>query len=455
MKIIILAGGGGSRLFPLSRKSYPKQFLNLEDDSSLLAHTVQRFLSFVSAEDIVVITNQKYLYHVQNELSECHAEGAHILLEPVARNTAPAIALSAAFVRYQLDCPVDEILLVAAADHVIRPLNKFRQCVETARRTAEDGKMVIFGIPAKRPETGYGYIETEKSEGEARHVTSFKEKPDLATAEKYVLTGNYFWNSGMFAFSLATIEREFVAYQPEIAQQMGKGYEEMLANFAFLPEISIDYAIAEQSDNVYMVELSCYWNDIGSWDAMYDILPKDDDGNAVKGDVLAIDCRDSLIMGRDRLIAGIGFDDLLLVETDDVIVVAKKGESQKVKNVVEKLKSMKRKEAVEHTTIFHEWGTSSVIGQGKGYCMKKVRVMPEKKISLQMHYHRTEHWVVLRGTAEVVRGEERMFIHEEESVFIPQTVKHQLSNPGKIPLEVIEIQNGAYISEDDIVRLPN
>ena len=453
LKIIILAGGGGSRLFPLSRKSYPKQFLKLEDDSSLLVHTVQRFLSFVSAEDIVVITNQNYLYHVQNELSECNADEVHILLEPVARNTAPAIALSSAFVRDQLECSSDEILLVAAADHVIRPLNKFQQCVEAARKTAETGKLVSFGIPAKCPETGYGYIETGECVGEAKHVTSFKEKPDFATAEKYVTAGNYFWNSGMFAFSLETIEREFAAYQPEIAQQLGNGYEEMLANFASLPEISIDYAIAERSSNVYMVELSCYWNDIGSWDAMYDILPKDESGNAVKGDVLALECKDSLIMGRDRLIAGIGLDDLLLVETDDVIVVAKKGESQKVKNVVEKLKSMHRKEAVEHTTIFHAWGTSSIIGQGKGYRMKKVRVMPGKTLSMQMHYHRTEHWVVLRGTAEVVRGNERMFLHEEESVFIPQTVKHQLTNPGKIPLELIEIQNGAYISEDDIVRL--
>ena len=452
MKIIILAGGGGSRLFPLSRKSYPKQFLCLEDDKSLLAHTVQRFMSFVSAEDIVVITNQKYLYHVQNELAECNAEAAHILLEPVARNTAPAIGLSAAFVRSKLECSDDEILLVAAADHVIRPLGKFQQCARAAEDVARDGALVTFGIPAKRPETGYGYIEVDESCGLARKVTSFKEKPDLETAEQYVAAGNYFWNSGMFAFSLGTIEREFIRYQPEIARHMQAGYEQMLEKFAELPEISIDYAVAERSQNVCMVELSCYWNDIGSWDAMYDILPKDDNGNAVKGDVLALDCEDSLIMGRDRLIAGIGFDDLLLVETDDVIVVAKKGESQKVKTVVEKLKAMHRKEAVEHTTIFHAWGTSSIIGQGKGYRMKKVRVMPGKKLSLQMHYHRTEHWVVLRGTAEVVRGEERMFIHEEESVFIPQTIKHQLSNPGKIPLEMIEIQNGAYISEDDIVR---
>lgn len=452
MKIIILAGGGGSRLFPLSRKSYPKQFLCLEDEKSLLAHTVKRFLSFVSAEDIVVITNQKYLYHVQNELSECNAEAAHILLEPVARNTAPAIALSVEFCRSELACSNEEILLVAAADHVIRPLDKFKTCVRSAEQVAQTGKLVTFGIPAVKPEIGYGYIETGERFGVAMQVASFKEKPDFVTAEKYVAAGNYYWNSGMFAFSLGTIKGELADFQPEIAQYMDKGYEFMLANFGDLPEISIDYAVAEQSQNVCMVELSCYWNDIGSWDAMYDILPKDDDGNAVKGDVLALDCKDSLIMGRDRLIAGIGLDDLLLVETDDVIVVAKKGESQKVKNVVEKLKSMKRKEAVEHTTIFHAWGTSAIIGQGKGYRMKKVRVMPGKTLSLQMHYHRTEHWVVLCGTAEVVRGEERMFIHEEESVFIPQTVKHQLSNPGRIPLELIEIQNGAYISEDDIVR---
>ena len=452
MKIIILAGGGGSRLFPLSRKSYPKQFLCLEDERSLLAHTVKRFMSFVSAEDIIVITNQKYLYHVQNELSECNAEATHVLLEPIARNTAPAIALGAEFCRSQLNCDDAEVLLVAAADHVIRPLEKFKHCVDLAEQAARTGRLVTLGIPAERPETGYGYIEAGEGVGAVRKVTSFKEKPDLGTAEKYVAAGNYYWNSGMFAFALRTIKDELGAYQPEIAQQMDKGYKYMLANFGDMPEISIDYAVVERSQNVCMVELSCYWNDIGSWDAMYDILPKDDNGNAVKGDVLALECKDSLIMGRDRLIAGIGLDDLLLVETDDVIVVAKKGESQKVKNVVEKLNNMKRKEAVEHTTIFHEWGTSSIIGQGKGYRMKKVRVMPGKKLALQMHYHRTEHWVVLRGTAEVVRGEECMYIHEEESVFIPQTVKHQLANPGKIPLELIEIQNGAYISEDDIVR---
>ena len=256
----------------------------------------------------------------------------------------------------------------------------------------------------------------------------------------------------MFAFTIDFMKGEMAKYQPEIAAILEGGYDRAVERFADMPEISIDYAIAERSQAVRMVPLTCYWNDIGSWDAMYDILPHDAQGNALQGDVLALDCKDSLIMGHDRLIAGIGLDDLLLVETDDVIVVAKKGESQKVKTVVEKLKKMGRKEAVEHTTMYHRWGTSTVIGQGVGYRMKKVRVMPGKAIAMQMHYHRTEHWVVLRGTAEVTRGEEKMMIHERESVFIPQTTKHKLKNPGRIPLELIEIQNGSYIGEDDIVR---
>ena len=452
MKVIILAGGGGSRLFPLSRKSYPKQFLKLEDDKSLLVHTVERFLDFVAPEDILIVTNQRYLYHVQNELAECQAEAAHIILEPVARNTAPAIGLAVSYCESKLGCAGDEPLIVAAADHVIRPQDVFTKCILQAAKVAQQGSLVTFGIPAKSPETGYGYIEAGEPDGAAFVVESFKEKPDLATAERYVAAGNYYWNSGMFAFTIDFMKGEMAKYQPEIAALLAEGYESAVAHFADMPEISIDYAIAERSQMVRMVPLTCYWNDIGSWDAMYDILPHDEHGNAVQGDVLALDCKDSLIMGHDRLIAGIGLDDLLLVETDDVIVVAKKGESQKVKTVVEKLKKMGRKEAVEHTTMYHRWGTSTVIGQGVGYRMKKVRVMPGKAIAMQMHYHRTEHWVVLRGTAEVTRGEEKTMIHERESVFIPQTTKHKLANPGRIPLELIEIQNGSYIGEDDIVR---
>ena len=452
MKIIILAGGGGSRLFPLSRKSYPKQFLCLEDNKSLLGHTVERFLSFVEASDILVVTNEKYLYHVQSELAECGAKDAHIVLEPIGRNTAPAIGLAALYCESKLGCAQDEVLIVAAADHVIRPLEQFEICMRKGAAVAASDCLVTFGIHAKSPETGYGYIETGERTGDSVAVASFKEKPDLSTAQSYVDAGNYYWNSGMFAFKLGFLWQEFGKYEPMIADILQTGYETAVAKFADMPDISIDYAVAERSQAVRMVPLDCYWNDIGSWDAMYDILPKDKDGNALKGDCLTIDCKDSLILGRDRLIAGIGLEDLLLVETDDVIVVAKKGESQKVKNVVEQLKKQGRKEAVEHTTKYHEWGTSSIIGNGPGYRMKKVRVMPNKKLTLQMHYHRSEHWIVLRGTAAVLRGDEQMMVHESESVFIPQTTKHQLSNPGRIPLEIIEIQNGSYIGEDDIVR---
>ena len=438
----------------MSRKSYPKQFLKLEDEKSLLVHTVERFLDFVAPEDILVVTNERYLYHVENELAECHAEAAHIILEPVARNTAPAIGLAVQFCEERLGCDGREPLVVAAADHVIRPQDVFTECIERAAAVAQQGagSLVTFGIPARSPETGYGYIEAGESDGTSFVVEAFQEKPDLATAERYVAAGNFYWNSGMFAFTLAFMKGELSRYQPEIAALLAEGYDAAVAHFAEMPEISIDYAVAERSQAVRMVPLTCYWNDIGSWDAMYDILPHDSHGNAVQGDVLALDCRDSLIMGHDRLIAGIGLDDLLLVETDDVIVVAKKGESQKVKTVVERLKQLGRKEAVEHTTMYHRWGTSRIIGQGVGYRMKKVRVLPGKAITLQMHYHRTEHWVVLRGTAEVTRGEERTMLHERESVFIPQTTKHQLKNPGRISLEIIEIQNGSYIGEDDIVR---
>jgi mannose-1-phosphate guanylyltransferase/mannose-6-phosphate isomerase len=328
----------------------------------------------------------------------------------------------------------------------------FTRCIQQASEVAQQGSLVTFGIPAKTPETGYGYIEAGASDGTSFVAQSFKEKPDLETAKAYVAAGNYYWNSGMFAFTIDFMKGEMAKYQPEIAAILEDGYDAAVAHFAAMPEISIDYAIAERSQAVRMVPLTCYWNDIGSWDAMYDVLPKDEQGNALRGDILPLGCHDSLIIGRDRLIAGIGLDDLLVVETDDVVLVAKRGESQQVKEVVNRLKKLGRKEAVEHTTVYHAWGTSRIIGRGKGYLMKKVRVLPGKELTLQMHYHRSEHWVFLRGTARVTRGEEQLMLHEGESVFIPQTTKHQLANPGRIPLELIEVQIGTYIGEDDIER---
>ena len=453
MKVIILAGGGGSRLFPLSRKAYPKQFLALEDDKSLLVHTVERFLSMVPAEDIVLVTNESYFYHVQSELELCHADKAHIVLEPVAKNTAPAIALAAKYCESELECSRDEVLIIAAADHVIKQQQAFSACVSKAAEVARNDAFVTFGIKPRNPETGYGYIEVGSGQDGSFNVLSFKEKPSLEMAEKYLASGNYYWNSGMFAFTLGCIMDELAAYQPEINGLMdGHSYQEVHDRFAEMPSISIDYAVAELSKKVRMVPLSCYWNDIGSWDAMYDILPKDAAGNAVKGDCITIDCKDSLLIGHDRLIAGIGIDDLLLVESDDVIVATKKGNSQKVKEVVETLKKNHRKEATEHTTLYYSWGTSSALGKGKNYVMRKLRIMPGKTLPLRMHYHRTEHFIVLSGTAEVKRDEKTMMIHENESVFIPQTTRYELSNPGCIPLEIIEIRNGIYLGEDDIVE---
>lgn len=452
MKIIVLAGGGGSRLFPLSRKCFPKQFLKLEDEKSLLAHTVERFLGFVEASDIIVVTNKDYLYHVQHELSCCNAQSAHILLEPVAKNTAPAIALAAKYCEDVLACAEDEVLFVAAADHVIREQELFTACMRKAAAAAQKKALIVFGIKPDKPETGYGYIEAGRAENDIYEVHSFKEKPELPVAEKYVAAGNYYWNSGMFAFTLGFMFAEMKKYQPDIIRLLDGSYEKAVKNFDDMPNISIDYAIAEKTRQVKMVPLTCYWNDIGSWDAMYDILAKDEDGNALKGDCMTIDCSNSLFVGRDRLIAGIGVDDLLLVETDDVIVVAKKGESQKVKNVVESLKKRGRKEAEEHTTLYRSWGSTSVLGEGKNYRMKKIQVNPGKKMSLHLHYHRSEHWIVLSGTAQITMEDKVIMIHENESIFIPPTTKHCLANPGKIPLNVIEVQNGSYVGEDDIVR---
>lgn len=453
MKVVILAGGGGSRLFPLSRKSYPKQFLALEDDKSLLVHTVERFLKLVPAEDIVLVTNESYLYHVQNELELCHASNAHIVLEPVAKNTAPAIALAAKYCESELGCAEDEVLIIAAADHVIRQQDAFSACIKEAAKTAKSGSFVTLGIKPRSPETGYGYIEAGTENGGSYAVQSFKEKPNLETAQAYLEAGNYYWNSGMFAFTIGCIMEELAAYQPAISGLMeGKSYTEVHDNFGKMPSISIDYAVAENSQKVRMVPLSCYWNDIGSWDAMYDILEKDEAGNAVKGDCITIDCKDSLLIGHDRLLAGIGIDDLLLVESDDVIVATKKGNSQKVKDVVETLKKNHRKEATEHTTLYYYWGTSSAMGKGKNYVMRKLRIMPGKALSQRMHYHRTEHFIVLSGTAEVKQETDVKMIHENESVFIPQTTRYELSNPGRIPLEIIEIRNGTYLGEDDLVE---
>jgi mannose-1-phosphate guanylyltransferase / mannose-6-phosphate isomerase len=452
MKIIILAGGGGTRLFPLSRTCYPKQFLQLGNDQSLLAQTVKRFLPLVKASDIIIVTNKDYRHHVKSELAACDAKDAHILLEPVARNTAPAIAIAVRYCLEALGSAPDEVVFVSTSDHIIRPNEVFGQSVRQAVTIAEQDKIVTFGVKPDKPETGYGYIQAGEKYGSGFVVDSFKEKPDKQTAEEYVASGNYYWNSGMFAFSLKCFLEELQQFEPEIYDLTSRPLKDLLNDFENMPNISIDYAVAERSSRVVTIPLTAYWNDIGSWDAIYEVMDKDSSGNALKGDCIPIDCKNSLMSGRNRLIAGIGLEDILVVETDDVILVAKKGESQKVKDLVQELKRRNRKEAEEHTTMFRPWGSYTVLGEGPGYKMKKIAVHSGARLSLQLHYHRSEHWIVIGGTAKVTIGEHEQMVHENESVFIPPTTKHRLENPGKIPLEIIEVQNGKYLEEDDIVR---
>jgi len=452
LKIIILAGGGGTRLFPLSRTCFPKQFMKIGGDLSLLAQTVMRFMPVANPADMVIVTNKEYIHHVQAELAACGATKAHVLLEPVGRNTAPAIALAVRYCMDELAATDDEVLFVTPSDHIIRQVDLFLQAVRQAEEMAQQENIVTFGIKPNKPEIGYGYIEAGAPYGSGFMVKSFKEKPDQVAAEKYVAAGSYYWNSGMFAFTIGHFMQELRAYQPKIYQLVSNHYEDVLAQFEAMPNISIDYAIAEKSKKVVTIPLSAYWNDIGSWDAIYDVLDKDKDGNAVKGDCIPLDCTNTLMLGRSRLIAGIGLEDLLVVETDDVIVVAKKGESQKVKDLVAELKKRGRREADEHTTMYRPWGSYTVLGEGPGYKMKKIVVNQGAQLSLQMHYHRSEHWIVTGGTAKVTLGDEVKMVHENESVFIPLSTKHRLENPGRIPLEIIEVQNGKYLEEDDIVR---
>lgn len=452
MKVVILAGGGGTRLFPLSRTCFPKQFMKIDGKESLLTQTVQRFLPVVQPSDIVIVTNKEYIHHVKSDLAAARASEAHILLEPEARNTAPAIALAARYCQDVLGATDDEVMFISPADHVIHPIEEFIRSVREGIEAARLQKVVTFGIKPTGPETGYGYIQAGKPFDFGYTVKSFREKPDRVTAEAYVAAGNYFWNSGMFAFTLGCFFDELKAHQPEIYELAQAPYVDVMAAFADMPSISIDYAVAEKSSRVITIPLASYWNDIGSWDAIYDVLPKDSSGNAIKGDCMPIDCRNSLMMGQSRLIAGIGLQDVLIVETDDVIVVAQKGESQKVKDLVSKLKAQGRREADEHTTMYRPWGSYTVMGEGPGYKMKKIVVNPGGCLSLQMHYHRSEHWIVIAGTAKVTIGEADQMVHENEGVYIPQSTKHRLENPGRIPLEIIEIQNGKYLGEDDIVR---
>jgi len=454
---LILAGGSGTRLWPCSRQRLPKQYLRLAGERTLLDGTIDRLAPFVARSDVWVATSEA---HAGGEAFTALA-GLHLMLEPVGRNTAPAIALAAAWVRRTVGG--DPVLLVLPADHLIRDVPAFHRQLGLAVAAAENGALVTFGITPEYPETGFGYIQAGESVDGVASVRRFVEKPDLATAESFLAAGDYFWNSGMFVWKASTILAEVATHLPQVAAVLASieaSWDQGIAmqaavhtHFAAMPNISIDYGVMERSDRVRLVPASIGWSDVGSWDAVYDFSDKDAAGNACSGDVLMLDSRNSLLRAESRLIAAVGVEDLIAVETADAILLCKRGESQQVKSLVDQLSERHGRQHIEHLTVRRPWGSYTVLeDRGNGYKLKRIEVMPGESLSLQAHQHRSEHWVVVSGTATITRGDEVLTVAKNESTYIPIGVRHRLANRGKIALVIVEVQVGDYLGEDDIER---
>jgi len=448
MKIVILAGGSGTRLWPISRGSFPKQFLKLGGEFSLLQRTVQRFFPQWPAADILIITNEEHQFLVKTQIGGIDAQlKDQIVIEPVRKNTAPAIALAIKHLQENQGVKEDDVIFISSSDHWIAPEEQFLELLNDAEAIAKRGKIVAFGVTPNKPETGYGYIQVKKTDTpQELEAVSFVEKPNLETAERYLLSGNYLWNSGMFAFSIQTFWEEIEKYCPALLQ-LQKG-----AKFSDMPDISFDYAIMEKSQRIAVMPLNLTWSDIGSWDTIFDMMEKDKNNNVKIGNVYDIDTKNSLIFGGKRLISTIGLESMIVIETEDALFLGKKGESQKVKALVEELKKYKKNEVQNHITTFRPWGQYTILEEGSRYKVKRIVVEPMQRLSLQMHFHRSEHWVVVKGTAKATIGENSHLLHENESIYVPKSMVHRLENPGKVALELIEVQVGEYVGEDDIVR---
>ncbi|MEY2686070.1 MAG: hypothetical protein RL375_268 [Pseudomonadota bacterium] len=461
-----MAGGSGTRLWPLSRAGFPKQFLVLSGNQSLFQQAAQR-LAGLGREDMsidppIVVGNEEHRFLVLDQLRETRSEPAAVLLEPMGRNTAPALTLAAL---QALEGGDDPVLVVSPADQTVTAVDAFTAALRDAVQIAAGGAIVVLGITPDRPETGYGYIRSTPAEPAAR-VVQFVEKPDLQTAERYLAEGGYSWNSGLFVLKASVWMAALGKFRPDIAsaaraawqarQTDGKFVRPGKAEFAAVPAESVDYAVMERCPgsefDIRMVPLDAGWNDLGAWDAVWQVAAKDTAGNATTGDVLLTDSRNNLVHATSRLVSLVGLDDVVVVETPDAIMVADRSRSQDVKQIVAQLGASKRGEHTVHRKVYRPWGWYDSIDHGERFQVKRILVNPGASLSLQMHYHRAEHWIVVSGTAEVTNGDKVLVLSENQSTYIPLGQVHRLANPGKVPLEIIEVQSGAYLGEDDIVR---
>ena len=459
IKPVIMAGGSGTRLWPLSRASHPKQFLSLYGQDSMLQATVNRLSGLGDLEPSVTICNEEHRFFVAEQLRDIDHVGS-IILEPVGRNTAPAIALAALS---SLRDGNDPLLLVLAADHVILNEPNFTESILRATSLAEEGKLVTFGIVADSPQVGYGYIKRGAVEGIGFRVESFVEKPSIDVAQQYLDSGGYYWNSGMFLFKASSYLEELEKHRPDIHSACMLAMQNVTVDRDFLrvdkiafegcPSDSIDFAVMEKTKEAVVVPMDASWSDIGSWTSLWSASEKDSYGNSLTGDVIAFDTNNSLIRSDGKLIAALGVDDLIVVSTKDSLLIAHKDRVQDVKLITDKLMKDSRTEWESHREVYRPWGKYDSVDNGERYQAKRITVNPGAKLSVQMHHHRAEHWVVVSGTAKVTNGDKTFLLSENESTYIPIGTVHALENPGKVLLEIIEVQTGSYLGEDDIVRL--
>ena len=456
---VILSGGAGTRLWPLSREMYPKQLLALTSKQTMLQDTAARLATIDGAMPPIVVCNEAHRFTVAEQMRAMEMQPSAILLEPAGRNTAPAVALAALKAQ---DLDPGATLIVAPADHVIRDVRTFSQAADIAVSLAQDDKLITFGIVAHAPETGYGYIRRGDGAGPDYPVAQFIEKPPLDLAVQFVATGDYYWNSGMFVFKASRYLSELRNFAPDILEACTAAYQAAKADLDFLRidkaefikcrSESIDYAVMEKTQDAVVLPLDVGWSDVGSWSSLFDALPADEEGNVLQGDVLTHDTHDCYVHSTSRLVAAVGMEDHIIVETKDAILVAPKDRVQDVKDLVSKIKKSGRSESALHREVFRPWGSYDSIDSGERFQVKRLSVKPGGVLSLQMHHHRAEHWIVVQGTARITRNDETFLLAENESTYIPVGATHRIENPGKVPLHIIEVQSGSYLGEDDIVR---